>query len=694
MEFETKENFFNGIDYESEFSELSVAANFRKSFENLVLPDFTVGEEFQHVIKINTLSNRFTDSVKINDVHSSCSEVKVFAYKKSEKIAAIKIKGVFPDPYQTIEVNYTELQNGKSKQETLNIHLTMKDDPKVIEICEKFAANVRNTLTEKCLSQKCYQNVELAEDPSFEIPGNVEFKTGKVFYTAAENVPVNCEIKHNGPVCRIKNFIPERVGMYGFEYTYKVDYKEVVERADFIKALEDPAIKERKIFEDFCKTITPRNGGRVGRELNFEIDFPCLKNLEKLKILEQKIKFENLKNVDAFNSGIQLDYDSENAKFRITGCPLSVEDEDSKPLEKVTVQLVLKYSIEYVNEKTESDKKELPVLVISDPKAMFKDKNPPENDPYYSPNTDEKFIREDSSKGILKSVVAASRRGRSHANVGSFRDDNFKVDYLENSGWYIVVVSDGAGSAEFSRKGSEIACTEFCDTLKSYLELDAFKVKLDELVQKMTGTADEELENLKGNLVQNVKNFIWRAGYQGYCKISEEAAKKGVEPKKYAATLLGFVLKKIGSEWLVVSLCVGDGAIAMLDANEFLIPLSVPDGGENVGETRFVTMPSVWGVKNNVKDAQSEMEEQKKRIFTKWVGDFKCIMSMSDGVGDPKFGTDENLQKVEIWQKLWDEVYSAASLNTKSEDCAAKLVEWLNFYIDTHHDDRTLAIVY
>lgn len=58
-----------------------------------------------------------------------------------------------------------------------------------------------------------------------------------------------------------------------------------------------------------------------------------------------------------------------------------------------------------------------------------------------------------------KDIVAASKRGRSHAQEGKPRDDHFKMSHMDN-GWYIMAVADGAGSAKYSREGSRIACEE------------------------------------------------------------------------------------------------------------------------------------------------------------------------------------------------------------------------------------------
>ena len=66
-------------------------------------------------------------------------------------------------------------------------------------------------------------------------------------------------------------------------------------------------------------------------------------------------------------------------------------------------------------------------------------------------------------------VIAASKRGRSHAHVGSFRDDDYAIAHQPEPRWYIGIVADGAGSARFSRKGAAIICEQARSTLMNIL---------------------------------------------------------------------------------------------------------------------------------------------------------------------------------------------------------------------------------
>ncbi|MBX9243014.1 protein phosphatase 2C domain-containing protein, partial [Klebsiella pneumoniae] len=53
----------------------------------------------------------------------------------------------------------------------------------------------------------------------------------------------------------------------------------------------------------------------------------------------------------------------------------------------------------------------------------------------------------------------------SHEHVGSFRDDDYYLNFSDVSGWSVLLVADGAGSAKYSREGSRIVS----ETVGNYL---------------------------------------------------------------------------------------------------------------------------------------------------------------------------------------------------------------------------------
>lgn len=96
---------------------------------------------------------------------------------------------------------------------------------------------------------------------------------------------------------------------------------------------------------------------------------------------------------------------------------------------------------------------EITLLVNPDPQSLWKDIPSDQTDPYAKPD----MAPPQLCPGTGRTLVAASRRGRSHAHVGAFRDDDYALHADPNSGWHVLAVADGAGSAQYSRRGSQLA---------------------------------------------------------------------------------------------------------------------------------------------------------------------------------------------------------------------------------------------
>ncbi len=149
------------------------------------------------------------------------------------------------------------------------------------------------------------------------------------------------------------------------------------------------------------------------------------------------------------------------------------------------------------------------------------------------------------------------------------------------------------------------------------------------------------------------------------------------------------VCKKFEYGWFVGAWWVGDGGIGIYnkDKNEVKV-LGEPDGGEFAGQTRFLTMPDI--IKN----------ELYSRMKFEVVEDFTALILMSDGVTDPKFETDANLNRIEKWNELWQDLNGDNEDNAKvdftddNEQTANQLLKWLDFWSKGNHDDRTIAILF
>lgn len=162
-------------------------------------------------------------------------------------------------------------------------------------------------------------------------------------------------------------------------------------------------------------------------------------------------------------------------------------------------------------------------------------------------------------------------------------------------------------------------------------------------------------------------------------KLAVEAAKDYViEQKSLSCTLLlAFTLPLIDGKWFTACYWVGDGAAAIFDtAIQKIKLLGEVDSGQYSGETQFLTL------------AEANAEKITARIYTD-IRDYPPILIlMTDGVSDPKFHSDVQLNTFEAWQTFWQELREPL----QKEQPEKALEEWLDFFSKGEHDDRTLAI--
>lgn len=308
---------------------------------------------------------------------------------------------------------------------------------------------------------------------------------------------------------------------------------------------------------------------------------------------------------------------------------------------------------------------------------------------YQTPDQEMQFVHGESlAEDIpLKDMVAASQRGRSHAREGTPRDDNFRLSYDPGNHWYIIAVADGAGSAPLSREGSRIACETAIEHCQKELQNP---VSFEDNINLYNLYKSSEEVDAAG---QMISSDIWRivghAAHKAQRAIFKQAKEDGFPAKQYATTLLLVICKKFDFGWFIVSFWVGDGAICIFDQeNQRSYLLGTPDEGEYGGQTRFLTMPDIFADSNDII----------KRLNCKVVEDFTALFLMTDGVSDPKFETDVNLNNPQKWADLWGDLLHnpehPVDLQARNEHTAQQLLEWLAFWSKGNHDDRTIAILY
>lgn len=253
-------------------------------------------------------------------------------------------------------------------------------------------------------------------------------------------------------------------------------------------------------------------------------------------------------------------------------------------------------------------------------------------------------------------IAAASVRGKLHAHRGLWREDSFAVADIEiaNGVWSVVAVADGAGSSPLSRVGSQLACeTALHDLARS---LNA----IDELAAEQAALIAEDLPRLREALVHS--------GVAALDAIREQAQLRGKPLAAFASTLLILVRRAWQGAQLCAALQVGDGVVALWDANGVTL-LGEADHGQHSSETRFLTTGGVEG----------ELATRVKFSIKK---ELRAFAVMSDGVSDDYFPEEKRL----------GEVFEAVVPLMNEDNAGAALENWLGYEKKGSSDDRTLIV--
>lgn len=314
------------------------------------------------------------------------------------------------------------------------------------------------------------------------------------------------------------------------------------------------------------------------------------------------------------------------------------------------------------------------VLTVNpDPKSLWRNLPSDPAGRFVKPDDECRSAAEDGMR-----VVAASRRGRSHAHEAKYRDDEFGFRFAAD-GWWLVAVADGAGSASYSRRGSQVAVAAALDKLEELLGVRADAQFLAAASRLKAGDADaQKIVKLR------LYDVLVGAALAGALAIESEASRENEPARSFATTLLLAIHRKVEDAHFVAGFGIGDGGIALLrlDENE-VIPLSVADSGEYAGQTRFLTTVEF-----------ASAERAIARLHFECVDRFTALVLMTDGVSDAQLETDEAFADAGRWRALWENDL-APVLSTEGEGASAeeRLLRWLDFYTPNNHDDRTLAIL-
>lgn len=345
------------------------------------------------------------------------------------------------------------------------------------------------------------------------------------------------------------------------------------------------------------------------------------------------------------------------------------------------LKIKLLFRVEGEPEDSVLNEKIITLIVNPDPKSLWKNLESDKNDPFSKP--DNVAV---AAKFLDKNIVIASKRGRSHANVGSFREDDFAFKNFTETGWSVLAVSDGAGSAKLSRKGSNLACNSVIQYFEENLKAENLKEFDQVLVDHHNKVSEETSKKISHFVYQNLS----KAAHFAHQKIEEFAVKNETDLKNLHATLIFALVKKYDFGYAVLTFGIGDCPIGLLNKDLTEIKLmNWLDVGDFGGGTRFITMPEIF-----------QNDKFSTRFGFKLVDDFSYLMLMTDGIYDPKFVVEANLEKIEKWNNFLEDLKGKnedgikVDFDPENPEIAHQLSTWMDFWSPGNHDDRTLAIIY
>jgi serine/threonine protein phosphatase PrpC len=402
----------------------------------------------------------------------------------------------------------------------------------------------------------------------------------------------------------------------------------------------------------------------VGKEYEVKLDF--------LKLGIDSLKYTEIKGLEQY--GLSYDNESETIK----GIPSQSGD----------FKVEFRFRIEGESDDSTLNVKPISIVINADPKSLWKEiPSDLEKDEDWKVTNYWKADRiSDIQKIGDKSIVVASTRGRSHANVGSFRDDDFAFKFFENTGWSVISVADGAGSAKFSRQGSKLACDAIIEYFDQNLTSESF-VEFDKILKMQHENPNEESSK---SISYFVYDNLSKAAYLAHKKIADFANKAEKQIKDFHSTLIFALYKKYDFGYAILSFGVGDCPIGLLNKDLTEIKLmNWLDVGEFGGGTRFITMPEIFS-----------SDKFSSRFGFKLIDDFSFLMLMTDGIYDPKFVVEANLEKIEKWKEFIDDLGGNNAEKVKvdfvpfNKDITDQLLCWMDFWSAGNHDDRTLAVIF
>ena len=410
-------------------------------------------------------------------------------------------------------------------------------------------------------------------------------------------------------------------------------------------------------IEDILLQPVSLPNGTVNKKYETKLDF--------IKLGWNDVIYSEIKDLE--DSGLEFNNEEE----LIFGNPIVSGD----------LKIKLLFRIEGELEESILNEKTITIIINPDPKSLWKDIESDKNDSYWK--EDNVAIASDF---LDKNIVVASKRGRSHANVGSFRDDDFAFKNINDTGWSVICVADGAGGYPLTRQGSKLAC----DSIIKYFEDNFTDEYIKDFEETLLNHHNKTDEDSSKKISHFVYNNLSKAAHFAHKQIEEFAVKNEKQLKDFHSTLIFALVKKYDFGYAILTFGVGDCPIGLLNKDITEIKLmNWLDVGEFGGGTRFITMPEIF-----------QSDKFSTRFGFKLVDDFSFLMLMTDGIYDPKFVVEANLEKIENWKEFLEDLKGKnednciVDFNKDNVEIANQLSTWMDFWNPGNHDDRTLAIIY
>ena len=346
------------------------------------------------------------------------------------------------------------------------------------------------------------------------------------------------------------------------------------------------------------------------------------------------------------------------------------------PMESNTFDLEVEFF--HIDDTDHPEIKKIQLFVNADPKDLWKNIPSPEDAPFYKPE-------EASYKGTFldKKIVIASKRGRSHAHEGTFRDDDFAVNELSSS-WSIISVADGAGSAKIARYGSQLATS----SINNFFKNEAVLSEIEKNISTVYSFENTDGKDLKTEARQNIIRILYKGVVQVYTTLNDKATESSFSIRDLHSTLIFALVKKFSFGYVILTFGVGDCPINLIYPGFSGVKLlNQMDVGEFGGGTRFITMKEIFN------------ENVSSRFEMTCVEDFSNLILMTDGIYDPKFVTENKLEDLESWKAFFQDLDGNNEDGIRvdfenDDDIDKKLLQWSDFWSKGNHDDRTLVIIY